>query len=174
MKRVVIIGGSGSGKSTLARHLGHATGLPAVHLDKFFFVPGWIERDRAGFDRDVLGEIQKPQWIMDGNFTSSLPARLARADTFIFLDIPAYIRLWRVIMRMVRTYGNVRPDMAPGCREGVDLKFLRWVIGYKKRGDRAKALRFLENAPDHVLTYHLKSRSQAEKFLNNVKEGIKK
>jgi len=68
MKQVVIIGGSGSGKSTLARQIGRRTNIPAIHLDKFFFNPGWVERDRTKFNDDVFAEISKPSWALIGNF----------------------------------------------------------------------------------------------------------
>ena len=45
-KRVLIVGCGGSGKSTLARHLGEKTGLPVVHLDRLWWLPGWVERSR--------------------------------------------------------------------------------------------------------------------------------
>lgn len=168
MRRVVIIGGSGSGKSTLARKIGKAANLPVIHLDKFFFNPGWVERERADFNKDVQAQTQKSKWVMDGNFISSLPARLARADTLVFLDIPSHVRLWRVIKRMLQTYGKVRLDMAPRCPEGFDLDFLQWVIGYDKRGDRSVALQSLASAPDHILAVHLKSGAEVDEFLKTI------
>ncbi len=49
MQRIAILGCSGGGKSTLARALGEALDLPVVHLDQLYWLPGWVERDKAGF-----------------------------------------------------------------------------------------------------------------------------
>lgn len=40
-RRIAVIGFSGSGKSTLAIRLGSILGVPPVHLDSLFWLPGW-------------------------------------------------------------------------------------------------------------------------------------
>ena len=86
MERIMIIGCGGSGKSTLARQLGEITGLPVVHLDKLFWTPGWVSLSREEFDKVHREAISQEKWIMDGNFDRTIPERLARCDTVIYLD----------------------------------------------------------------------------------------
>jgi adenylate kinase family enzyme len=43
--RICIFGRPGSGKSTFAHKLHLKTGLPLYHLDRYFFVANWVERD---------------------------------------------------------------------------------------------------------------------------------
>ena len=76
MERIMIIGCGGAGKSTLARQLGEKLNLPVVHLDKLFWHPGWVESEKAEIDEKILREMQKDQWIIDGNYTRTLPQRL--------------------------------------------------------------------------------------------------
>ena len=80
MERIVIIGCGGSGKSTLARRLGELLNLPVVHLDKLYWHPGWVESTDEEFDAKLAAELEKPQWIMDGNFDRTMQMRLAPAS----------------------------------------------------------------------------------------------
>jgi len=45
----MIFGRPASGKSTFAYKLAAKTGLPLHHLDKRFFVSGWVERSNQEF-----------------------------------------------------------------------------------------------------------------------------
>lgn len=133
MKRVVILGCAGAGKSTLARKLGEKTGLPVVHLDKLFWHSGWVESTKDEIDEKIFREMQMDCWIMDGNYTRTLPARLQRCDTVIYLDFPRWQCLWGVLKRVVCNYGRVRPDMPEGCPERVDWAFLVWIWNFNKK-----------------------------------------
>lgn len=39
--KIMVIGYSGSGKSTLSQYLGKKYGIPVLHLDRMFWLPGW-------------------------------------------------------------------------------------------------------------------------------------
>ena len=81
MERVMIIGCGGAGKSTLARKLGEKTGLPVVHLDQIWWAPGhWQHIEKPEFDEKLVLELQKPRWILDGNFNRTIEARLLMTD----------------------------------------------------------------------------------------------
>jgi hypothetical protein len=86
--RIAIIGCGGSGKSHLARVLGGMLGVMPVHLDGVCYDRDWkpLHKEQfAALQRDL---VIAPQWIIDGNYASSLPIRLEAADTVIFLDFP--------------------------------------------------------------------------------------
>ena len=168
MKRVMIYGGSGSGKSTLAQMLGDITGLPVVHIDPMYWKPDWVQRDDAETHALVLEAAAKDLWVFDGNHSRSIPDRLARADHLIYLDMPTYLRLWRVFSRTIKYWGRPRPDMAEGCPERFSWEFLTvWVAGYYKRS-HARDVALLTSAPDHVKCYHLKSRREVRQFLTDM------
>jgi adenylate kinase family enzyme len=79
---------AGAGKSTFAGQLSAKTGLPVIHLDVYFWKPGWVQPSdtewRAVQNTLLAGEA----WIADGNYHETLDLRLARADTVVFLDTP--------------------------------------------------------------------------------------
>ena len=163
MERVIIIGCGGAGKSTLAQKMGQKTGLPVVHLDKLFWKPGWVESTPEEIDGKIRQELDKPQWIMDGNFNRTLPMRVARADTVIYLDFSRMACLLGVLKRVLTTYGKVRPDMGEGCPERIDFEFLKWVWNYNKN-KRENNYRLLNEA-EHAETIVLKNRRAVKKFL---------
>jgi adenylate kinase family enzyme len=163
MERVIIIGCGGAGKSTLAQKMGQKTGLPVVHLDKLFWKPGWVESTPEEIDEKIRQELDKPQWIMDGNFNRTLPMRVARADTVIYLDFSRMACLLGVLKRVLTTYGKVRPDMGEGCPERIDFEFLKWVWNYNKN-KRERNYRLLNEA-EHAETIVLKNRRAVRKFL---------
>lgn len=166
MERILIIGCGGAGKSTLARILGEKLNLPVVHLDQLFWKPGWVEESREEFDRKLALELEKPRWIIDGNFDRTMPQRLKKCDTVIYLDFPRTACLIGVIKRILTTYGTVRPDMGEGCPERFDMEFLRWVWHYN-RNKRQRNYDLLDQAPD-VQKIILKNRRGVKKFLQNL------
>ena len=166
MERILIIGCGGAGKSTLARQLGEKTGIPVVHLDKLFWMPGWVSQDKDVFDGLIRKEMAKEKWIMDGNFNRSLPERLKRCDTVIYLDFNRTACMLGVIKRILTTYGTVRPDMGNGCPERIDGEFLRWVWNFNKN-NRERNYRLLNEA-EGVETIVLKNRRMVKRFLKSV------
>ena len=133
MRRVLIIGNSGGGKSTLARRLGEKLGLAVVHLDVLFWMPGWVEREEADFRGAVAEALAAPAWICDGNFGSTWDIRMPLADTIIWIDQPRHVCLTRAIFRVFQYRSARRPDMAPGCREALDLAFYRFIWTYNRK-----------------------------------------
>ena len=167
MQRIVIIGSGGAGKSTLARQLGEKLRLPVVHLDQLFWKPGWVETTQEEFDEKLALELAKPAWIMDGNFNRTIPQRLERCDTVIYLDFHRATCLLGVLKRILTSYGKTRPDMAEGCPERFDLDFLKWVWNFNRDGKRERYYRLLNEAKD-VQSIVLKNRRMVKRFLNSI------
>ena len=166
MERIIIIGCGGSGKSTLARALGEKTGLPVVHLDKLFWKPGWVESTRDEIDAKIQMEMEKPRWIMDGNYNRTMAERIRHCDTVIYLDFSRAACVFGVLKRVITTYGTVRPDMGEGCPERFDWKFLQWVWNYN-REKRERNYRLLKETED-VEIIILKNRTAVKKFLKSL------
>lgn len=166
MERILIIGCGGSGKSTLARQLGEKTGLPVVHLDKLFWHPGWVESSKEEIDERIMQIISEPRWILDGNYNRTLPKRLEKCDTVIYLDFSRFACLMGVAKRVLTTYGTVRPDMAEGCPERFDWEFLQWVWNFNK--NKRKKYYDLLSAQTGKEIYILKNRCQVKRFLGQI------
>lgn len=166
MERIMIIGCGGAGKSTLARQLGEKTGLPVVHLDKLFWKPGWVSLSQEEFDLVHQEAISRERWIIDGNFDRTIPQRLSRCDTVLYLDFSRWACVMGVAKRVLTTYGTVREDMGEGCPERFDLEFLKWVWDFNKN-KRQKNYRLLEEAEGVEVTI-LKNRREVKRFLASL------
>jgi adenylate kinase family enzyme len=137
--RIAIIGCGGSGKSHLARELGASLGITPVHLDTVYYDKDWnpLPKDQfAALQRDL---VSAPRWVIDGNYASSLPIRLAAADTVIFLDLPARTCLWGIAQRRLRHGGG--QHQAIGVYDRITWGFVRYILGYRRSmAPRVRAL----------------------------------
>lgn len=134
MQRILIVGRSGTGKSTLARKIGVRLRLPVIHLDRYYFHPGWQPIEAETFAATVAELAGGDRWVIEGNYSSHMAPRIARADTVLVLDRPRILCLLSVLRRALRSYGRVREDSAPGCPERFDPSFMKFV--WRWRGDR--------------------------------------
>ena len=140
----MIIGGAGSGKSTLARRLGDVLGLPVYHIDReVYWLPGWVERDKASQSTQVARIAAQDAWVFEGNSARTFALREARAELVLLLDWPIALRLFRVIRRTVAQRGQSRADMADGCPERIHkLPGFLWFILSTARAGRDKQAAF--------------------------------
>ncbi len=168
MERVVIIGNGGAGKSTLARRLGTFTRLPVYHLDRLFWHPGWTKPQEETWHPFVDSLIATERWIIEGNYGSTMAARMARADTIVWLDYPRRTCWRRAFLRGLTQYGRTRPhDMAPGCAERIDGEFLRWVWDYPER-ERSRVKQLLRRQASGKDIVVLRNDDHAARFLLRV------
>jgi len=133
MKRILVIGCPGSGKTTFSKKLSQKLNIDCVHLDKMFWKEGWEMCSRDEFDIMLKEELQKEEWIIDGNYSRTLPLRLVRADTVIFFNYSRILCLFRVLKRVIKNYGVTRSDMGNGCPERFDMEFMKYVWTFKKK-----------------------------------------
>lgn len=167
MKRIMIVGGPGSGKSTLARLLGERTGLPVVHMDHIRWQPGWIERARDDEERLIREAHAEEAWISDGTYADSFAARIGRADTLIWLDLPVWLRLWRVLRRTVSNLGKTRPELPDGCPEVIGRQTLEFIafIWRTRQSGRQGIEAIARSPPSHLTVHHLHSLAEIRVFL---------
>jgi adenylate kinase family enzyme len=164
MRRVLVIGSPGAGKSTFSRRLATITGLDLIHLDRLYWKAGWVETPKDEWREIVREKLKGESWIMDGNYGGTMEMRLGSCDTVVYLDLSRFLCTWRVIKRVFQ-YGNeARPDIAPGCPERIDLKFVMWTWRYPARSKPHVEER-LERVADSITLYKLTSPREAEQFL---------
>ncbi|HSI66233.1 MAG TPA: topology modulation protein [Planococcus sp. (in: firmicutes)] len=146
MKKVIVAGVSaGAGKSTFAKNIGKRLDISVHHLDSYYWKPGWIETESQEFKDAQHQLVAGDTWIIEGNYASSMEIRLAEADTFIYLELPLRVCLYRVLMRWIKNHGKTRPDMAAGCPEKMDKEFLKFIVttyAARKLAMRQRAIDF--------------------------------
>jgi len=129
-RRIVILGGAGAGKSTLARRLAEPLGLPVVHLDRLIYGPGWRKRDLSAVRADLEASLPSEGWIVEGTYPDLFDLTLPKADLILWLEQPAWRRLWRS-WRKTRIHKDApRLDRPDGCEEGFGLTYARDVLSF--------------------------------------------
>lgn len=166
-RRILVIGSGGSGKTTLTTAIARATGLPAVHLDSLFWREGWKRAPTAEWLGSVRAAIDRPAWVMDGNYSSTMDLRMPAADTVIYLDLPPATCLWRVFRRRLEFRGRNRPSMPPGCNEMLTPSFLWWIATYRLRR-RSALLARLESMRPRKRIVVLSSAEQVDALLEGL------
>ena len=160
MKRVLIIGCPGSGKSTFARALHAATGLPLIYLDMLYWNADRTTVSSEVFLSRLQDVLQQDEWIIDGNYASSLPLRLDACDTVFFLDYPLDTCLDGIRNRM----GTARPDM-PWIETEEDPEFMEFVRDFPDT-TRPTILRLLQECNLNIHVFH--NREEADRYLQSL------
>ena len=158
MKKIMIIGCPGSGKSTFARVLHEITKLPLYYLDMLFWNADKTTVEKSFFHARLSEVIQKDEWIIDGNYNSTMEMRMEACDTVIFLDYPTEVCLQGVRNRR----GTPRPDM-PWVETEEDAEFIEFIRKYNQES-RPRVLGLLKRYADKTV-YIFKDRNEADEFL---------
>lgn len=166
MERIIVIGCPGSGKTTLSKQLTNKLGLPLIHLDVLHWRDGWQTIPKDEFDRLLIDELVKPNWIIDGNYNRTIPLRLQYCDTVIWLDYPRITCMLGVLKRYFQSRGKSRPDMGGNCPERLDFEFLKFVWRFNKT-HRQRYKEMLDNA-NEVKLIILRNRKETKRFLEDV------
>jgi len=163
----MIIGCCGAGKSTLSRRLKDVVTLPTYHLDQYYWKPYWTETPPNEWKAIVQGIASQDRWLIDGNYGGTMDVRLNRADTVVYLKYSTIRCLWRVIKRIIKYHGQVRPDMPEGCRERFDLEFMHYVATYNLV--RSKSIKDkLSKLPDTVNVLVLSNDREVDQWVKSL------
>lgn len=169
-RRVVVTGMAGAGKSTFSRALSAQTGLPVIHLDVYYWAPGWVEPTEQEWREKQRSLLAGDEWIADGNYYATLDLRLERADSVVFLDTPWWICAWRTFLRGIHE-PPAGFELPEGCEQSRwrrlrDEWRLVWRIWRVRRSEREEEFAVLSEHGKHVALVVLRSKRAARDFLN--------
>ena len=161
MKKVIVIGCPGSGKSTVSRALHNKTGIPLYHLDMIYWNADKTTVEKSVFFERLSSVLKKDEWIIDGNYGSTMELRMAACDPVIFLDYP----LDGCLDGIKERRGKPRSDM-PWIETEEDAEFVEFIKNYNEQ-QKPKVLELLEKYSDRNIII-FKSREQADEFLSQL------
>jgi adenylate kinase family enzyme len=167
VKRVAVIGAGGAGKTRLARTLGRTLGLPVIHLDAYYYGPGWAASAPADWAARQHQLAAGERWVLDGNYVSTLALRLQRADTIVFLDLPPLLCAWQVLCRWALVRRRPTPDLPAGLHPKLDRQFLAYVLGFRRRR-RPALLAELSRWSHGRTVIVLRSRRAIKRFITQL------
>ena len=162
MKKIIVIGCPGSGKSTFSKSLHKITKIPLYHLDMLFWNEDKTTVEKSFFLDRLLKVIENSEWIIDGNYGSTMELRIQKCDTVIFLDYPLDVCLDGIKERK----GKTRSDMPWIEGDEDDAEFVEFIKNYNSQS-RPKVIELLKRY-SHKNIYIFSNRIQAKKFLNKL------
>ncbi len=162
MKKVIVIGCPGSGKSRLSREMHKIMGLPLYHLDMMFWRADRTTIPKEEFRAELRHAIDKDEWIIDGNYGSTMEMRMAACDTVIFLDFPTDVCLAGIAERR----GRPRDDM-PWVESDEDAEFVEFVRLFNDQS-RPRVMELLGKYSSKEIII-LKSRGEVDEYIKRLK-----
>ena len=158
MKKIIVIGCPGSGKSTFSRELHKKTNIPLYHLDMLFWNADKTTVEKSVFLERLKELLDKDEWILDGNFNSTMELRMSSCDTVIFLDFSPEICLDGVRSRR----GKPRFDM-PWIETEEDDEFMDYIRNFNEQR-RPQILELLEKFKDKNII-RFTTREEMDEYL---------
>lgn len=159
----MIIGNAAGGKSRLARALAQKYALHHHALDDLLWQPNWQPTPPDQFQAAHKALIARDAWILDGvGPWSSITARLARADTFIHIDLPLSQHLFWATKRQISSLLTGKDGAPQGCKLWKASHKLYPMMLWMHREMRPKLHRLALTAPSTCATLHIKSRADLD------------
>ncbi len=161
MKKIIIIGCPGAGKSTFARKLRDKLGIELFYLDSIYHKEDRTTISREEFDAILADIMKNEQWIIDGNYQRTIPARLQNCDTVFLLDYP----LETCISGAKARLGIKREEM-PWVDNKLDSELESTILDFseKQLPDIYKYLSEYNNSSKYIF----KSREEADSFIEQL------
>jgi adenylate kinase family enzyme len=164
-KRILVLGPSGGGKTRLALCLRQRLNVELIHLDAYFWKPGWVSTPKAEWHEIVVALAERQRWIMDGTYESTLDLRIPRADAIILIEDNRWKCLYRALQRRVLADRQGRPDAPAGQK--LDGPFLRYIWNYSVQ-TRPKVLEALNRYEAKGRTFVLQGQRDIGLFMREL------
>lgn len=173
--KINVIGTSGSGKSTFCKQLSTSLKFPHIEMDKIFWGPNWKWPSDEEFFGNLEQALDQPHWILDGNYTRTVPIKWKNVDVVIWLDYSFSRTLFQAITRAaVRAWTKEELWEGTGNRESFRKSFFSkesiiwWTITTHGQV-RKKYESYLSNPKfSHIKFVRLKSHKEAEELLKTI------
>lgn len=174
VRRIVVVGSSGSGKTRMAKRIADTLDLPRLELDSVVHQPGWVPLAQDKFTDQVNRFVSGHEWVVDGNYTS-LGARESiwpRVDTVVWLDLPRWVIMPRVIIRTLRRV-ITREELWNQNREpwtnlySLDpyRNIIVWAWTRHRHVQEKYETDLTRGAWDHATVHRLRSAAEVREFL---------
>ena len=175
MKKINIIGTSGSGKSTLGRKLADLLDVDYIEMDALFWGPNWSETS----DEELFAKLEQrlsgeEGWVIDGNYTRTIPIKWKDVDMVIWIDLPFWVNFRQSVQRAVnRAWTKRELWEGTGNREEwrklISAKSVVWWMMKTHRKNRIRNTQWLRDEKfAHIRFVRLQSRREIDQFLHNL------
>ena len=175
-RRIHVTGNSCSGKSTLGAGLAAHLRVPFVELDAINWQPGWVslaEKDPDELERRLAEATTGDGWVVAGSYmTFSKRVFWPRVETVVWLDLPAYRLVWRMLIRSWKrarskkllwgtNYERFWPNLKFWNRED---SLAWWIVTQQKRKRMGMYSSMEDRAWRHINFIRLGSNAEIDAF----------
>lgn len=165
--KIAIIGISGTGKTTVARILSNILEIPIIHYDKFVREKNRTEVNEKIVEEKLEHAMKQKKRIMEWYIHPAAKSRLEKADKILYLDYSWYNAMLGGIKRRRQHRGSTKAEMAEGCIEKLDIKYLKVMLTREERQEIEDAIIGFENK-----VIRLKTRKETRKWLKEIEKTI--
>lgn len=171
MNKIVVIGCPGSGKSTLTFKLEKLLKYPVLHLDKIYHIDNEHHITREELVNAVNQfALSSNNWIIDGNYISTVEQRIKLADTIILFNISTRTCVKNAYERAKHEKGS---DMADGFDYSkVDENFIKFIKSFKTDA-LPKIIELYEKYKSEKNFIVFNNYKQVDKFVSDLESAIK-
>jgi len=173
MKRINVVGTSVSGKITFSKAIAEKLGLQHIELDDLFWQDNWQQSADEVFLAKLTTQMNQTAtgYVIDGNYSRSIPVKWREVDVVIWLDIPFHVNMWQSLKRAIKRAVTGR-TLWPSSNNTESFSrmlsrdsIIWWMIKTHQK-NRKKYLHMMEDPQyQHIRWIHLKSSRQAQEFL---------
>ena len=171
--RINVLGTSGSGKTSVARRIAKKLNIPYVELDELFWKPNWTESTDEEFFPKLEEALSADAWVLDGNYTRTIPIKWKRCQMVMYLDLPFHIVFYRVLRR---TFKYIFQDQVlwAGNKETFWRAFftadsiILWTLKTFSRNRKDFLIISQSSEYSHINFVRLCSRREVENFIKNL------
>ena len=163
LNKILIIGISGTGKTWLAKKLSGLLNIPVTHYDQLVWGKNWTEVDEKIVEQKLAEIVKTDHWIIEGFIHPAARVKLEQADVVIYLDYSGAQALWGGLKRWWQCHGRTRPEMAPGCIEEFNWRYLKTMYTRAERPEIETAIKGFENK-----VIRLKNKKTTADFLAKI------
>lgn len=166
MKKIIVIGCPGSGKSTITFKMKDMLNYPVLHLDKIYH----IDNNNHITREELVEKVEEfakshDNWIIDGNYISTVEQRVRLADTVILLDFDTDICIQNAINRSKK---ERTADLAEGFDNSkIKDEFIEFISNFKTN-TLPKIMDILKKYEGEKNIVILRSYSEIDTFLDSL------
>ncbi len=165
--KIMVIGYSSSGKSTFSKRLSRSYNAPILHIDRIFFAPNWVERDKQLVEQEIREFMKQDDWVIDGLYRKLATERFDIADQIFIFDFNRFKCLYGAIVRRIKFHNQNRDSIAEGCKERLNLSFIWWILFSGRKKNSKELFKLIqEKYQDKVIVF--KNRRQTNHYLKSI------
>jgi adenylate kinase family enzyme len=173
--RINVVGTSGTGKTTFSKKLASRLRYPYVEMDKIFWRPHWQQPTDEEFVTKLRHALDQKNWVLDGNYTRTIPVKWEKVELVIWLDYSFPRTLFQAVRRAFRR-SLTQEELweGTGNRESFRKSFLSkesiiwWTITTYKKVRLGYHQRMNDPRYAHIQFVRLQNHTEAEDFLRKL------